>query len=324
MLETLKFVKAAVGKPGGHPATMHFRISGGTVQATNGKLAMQAPLPTDLDCTPHAEQFLKAVSACEDVITMYLEAGKLVVRSGKFKSHVDCCDNSAFPRVTPSGQMMPVNQPIFPVLRKLLPFVSTDDRHPWAGGVHFANNSAIATNSIAIVEHWLPFSFPVIANIPREAVVELVRLKMEPVAIQADTNAVTFHLPEGAWISCGLLNFKWPDIQSIFEKAASYDGAYLRGGELSVLLDNISKLENFTDDRRAVYFNGKTVSTVPDGHPGTSIDCPHAPTTGVYRADILSSLRGVVDCVGFGNYPDTIPFFGGDGHLRGVMVGYTS
>jgi hypothetical protein len=42
---------------------------------------------------------------------------------------------------------------------------------------------------------------------------------------------------------------------------------------------------------------------------------------GVFRADQLAALRGVVDRIGFGAYPLPVPFYGGE-LLRGVMVGF--
>lgn len=321
MLETLKFVRAAVCKHGHNPAMMHFRIVGGTVQANNGRLAIQAPFPSDLDCCPVADSFVKAVAACEDVVSMHVDAGRLVIRSGKFKSSVPVCDADRFPDYRPEGAMFPIGQPILPILRKLLPFVSTDERRPWACGVNFVNNSAIATNSICIVEHWLPVAFPVIANLPREAIVELIRVKVEPISLQFSSHAVTFHLPGGAWISSKVLKYEWPDVQKVFAQAAKAGKNYMDSAALDLLLADVEKLEGFTDDAKAVHFHKGSVSTTPEGTPGTSIDSPFSPGKGVFRADQLKSLRGIVDRIGFDVYPSPVPFFGGN-QLRGVMVGF--
>lgn len=323
MIETLKFVRAAVCKTGHNPAMLHFRIKGGTIQANNGRLVMQAPFPSDLNCCPLALEFIKAIEACEDVISMHVDSGKLVIRSGKFKTYVNLCDPEQFPEFTPSGSRFPIPQPIAPILRKLLPFVSTDERRPWACGVHFSNNSAVATNSICIVEHWLPVAFPVIANIPRDAIAELLRLKLEPTGLQVTANAVTFHLPGDAWMTCCLSKYEWPDVQTVFNHAGAFSGAYMNERELETLLNDVAKIEKFTDEHKAVHFHNKTISTTHAGTPGTSIDCDFAPGAGVFRADQLAALRGIVDRIGFDAYPAPVPFYGGD-LLRGVMVGFHS
>jgi hypothetical protein len=322
MLDILKFVRAAVCKQGHNPAQTHFRITGGTIQANNGRLAIQCPFPSDLDCTPHAGQFFKAIEACKDVISMNLEAGKLVVRSGRFKTRVNCCENASFPRFFPSGPMFPVPQPIIPTLRKLFPFVADDERRPWACGVQFSNNSAIVTNSICIVEHWLPFAFPVITNIPRDAIAELLRLKLEPVGIQASSAAVVFHLPEGAWFACRPIDYKWPDVQAVFDKAASYQGTYINAGELDSLLEDVEIIKKFVDEFGAVHFHKGVISTHhEENENSTIIQCPYSPGVGAFRADQLIALRGMVDRIGFGAYPDPVPFYSGN-LLRGVMAGF--
>lgn len=95
----------------------------------------------------------------------------------------------------------------------------------------------------------------------------------------------------------------------------------MNAGELDQLLNDVAKLEGFTDETKAVHFHNGAVSTVPAGQPGTSIDSPFSPGVGTFRADQLADLRGIVDRIGFGAYPSPIPFFGGD-LLRGVMVGF--
>lgn len=321
MLEILKFVRAALDDSGYNRAFSHFKIRGGRISATNGQLAVQTPIPIDIDCCPHGESFIKAVAACDDVISFHLEGGSLVVRSGKFKSHVPTCDPDLFPDYYPTGERFPIGQEIMPILRKLLPFVATDDRRPWACGIQFVNNSAIATNSICVVEAWLPVAFPVIANLPRAAVAELVRLKIEPEGLQVSPEAVTFHLPGGAWVSSRVMTYEWPDVGKIFEQGAQYSGGYMSGEQLASILDDVSKLEKFTDDFNSVHFHKEGISTSREDDPGTSIANPSAPKQGVFRADQLSALKGVIDRIGFGAYPAPIPFFGGD-NLRGVMVGF--
>ena len=323
MLEILKFVRAAVCKEGHVPSRMHFRIRSGTIQANNGKLAIQCPFPSDIDCCPHAGQFYKAIAACEDVISMHIESGKLIVRSGRFRSVVDLCDSTSFHDFIPIGQRVPVPQPMLPILRKLIPFVTDDERRPWACGVHFDGNSAMATNSICIVQHWLPLAFPVPVNIPKEAVSELLRLKIEPLEIQFSVNAVVFHLPDNAWIACIPIEYKWPDTSKVFATAENFAGTYTNEAQLNSLLNDVAKLDGFTNELGVIYFHKGTVSTVPSGRQGTSIDCPFSPGVGVFRADQLAALRGIVDCIGFTAYPSPVPFYGGK-LLRGVMAGFQS
>lgn len=320
MLETLRFVRAAVGKTDFNPLLHHFRLYNGTIRATNGPLTIQAPLPVDLDCCPHAAQFMKAIAACKEIPSLTLENSRLLVRSGKFKSYVDTCDASSFPMMYPEGERHPITEPILPILKSLLPFVATDERKPWANGVLFSNNSAIATNSISIVEYWMPAKFPAIVNLPREAVAELVRLKVQPHTLQMSPYAVTFHLPGEAWISCQVSSYKWPDVQRIFEPEKPYSGNFLTGSALESLLRDVSDLSPFCNDLQAVHFLPGSLSTTPAGIPGTSIENPACPGNGIFRADQLAALSPGVKRIGFEAYPLPVPFFGD--RFRGVMMGY--
>lgn len=319
MLETLKFVRAAVCRNDLQPTLQHFRIVNRTVTATNGHLTMQAPLPVDLDCAPRAAQFFKAIAACEETVSLTLDKGRLLVRSGKFKSWVDCTDPERFPVIAPQGPLYPVSLPIVPILKKLLPFVSTDELRPWACGVLFVNNSAFATNNISIIEHWLPVAFPVIAHLPTDAIKELIRLKIEPHSVQVEPHQVTFHLPGGAWISCLVTTHRWPDVGAIFQRAEGFRGPWYEGQALESLLDAVAKVEPFTDEMNRVRFLPGEVSTSPPNAPGTSLACEVSPGAGVFRSGQLLGLRGVADKVGFGAYPEPVPFFGDK--LRGVIAG---
>jgi hypothetical protein len=319
MLETLKFVRAAVCRNDLQPTLQHFRIVNRTVTATNGQLTIQAPLPVDLDCAPQAMQFFKAIAACEGTIALTLDKGRLLVRSGRFKSTVDCADADRFPVNQPTGQTFPLSAPIVPVLKRLLPFVSTDELRPWACGVLFVNNSAFATNNISIIEHWLPVAFPVIAHLPTDAIKELIRLKIEPHSVQVESHQVTFHLPGGAWIACQTTVHKWPDLQRIFTEAETFKGPWTQGADLEALLNDVEKLAPFTDEMNRVRFHPGEVSTSRPDAPGTSLALPASPGAGVFQAGQILGLRGVASKVGFANYPRPVPFYG-EG-VRGVIGG---
>src|SRR5688572_29993203 len=102
MLDTLKFVYAAVCRNDLQPTLTHFRIKDGAITAYNGLLSIRAPLAVGLDCAPLAGQFMKAVKACEETVSLHVEDGKLCVRSGDFKTFVNLApDPDRFPDLEP-------------------------------------------------------------------------------------------------------------------------------------------------------------------------------------------------------------------------------
>lgn len=316
MIETIKFVGAAACKTGLHPAMLHFLIDGGRLSATNGSLTISAPFPVDLTCAPHAALFTKAVAACEGPITLTLESSRLVVRSGKFRSVVPCADVEQWPINPVAGDVLPIAGELVPVFKKLLPFIATDEQRPWACGVMLCNNSAYATDSLTLVEHWLPVAFPVVANIPVEAVRELVRLKVEPETVQVESHQLTFHLPGRAFMTCKMLSYEWPDIQRVFAEADKFTGHFVEGDALEQTLDDVSKLHTFSDTG-VIYFNPGTVSTGRQGEPCTQIDNEHTPDSAAFGSAQLMALKGVAHKVGFEAHPNAVPFFGEN--LRGVL-----
>lgn len=320
MLKTLKFIAAALDKGGHLPGSDFFRIAGGMIQANSGKIAIQAPLEISLECAPHGEQFMRAVAACDDVISLHVESGKLVVKSGKFKTHVNLIGIEKARHFAPAGPMHAAGEALTPILSRMLPFVS-DDASRWGNAVKFAGHSIIATNSIVLVETWLPVPFPVPAILARESVAQIAALKSEPVAVQDDERALAFHLPGGAWIACPKLVTPWPDTSPVFASAAKYSGPYLAGEALAEVFASVAKIAPFCGPSRAVYFHKGRVSTCPAGDPGTDVDCDASPGKGIFHCDQLAGLRDTCDRIGFGAYPGPVPFFHGE-RTRGIIVGF--
>ena len=317
MLDIIKFVGAAVCKNGFNPYHMHFLLHGGRLTASNGNVTISAPFPVDLSCAPHAESFTKAIQACEGPVTLTLESARLVVRSGKFRSVVPCMDVEKWPLVPISGECLPLQGDLISALKKLLPFVSTDEQRPWACGVMLSGNSAFATNSITLVEHHLPVAFPVVANIPIEAVRELVRIKTQPQSVQVEPHQLTFHLPDESYITCKMINHQWPDMNRIFSASAEYEGIFVEGSELETTIEDVKKLNNFTDNG-LIYFHPGRLSTARIDEPGTDIENLNTPHLGAFRSSQITALSGVANKVGFAAYPKAVPFYGDN--LRGVMT----
>ena len=321
MLETLKFVKAAISKDENQPILRCFKIRNLTVSASNGALTIQAPIAIDLNCAPLAEQFYRALSVCDSTPSLHLDAGKLIVKSGKFKSAISCMDDATFPDVHPSGPILPIKSPILPILKALLPFVSTDETRPWACGILFSNNSAYATNNAAIVEHWIPVSFPAICNIPLEAIKELVRLNIEPLSIQPEAQRVTFHLPDQAWISCLLSVRQWPvGIFQVLADTAEHSGPWMAGESLERFREDVAKLSGFGESRfPRLRFRSGHVATISDKGAESTVETAESPGSGVFLQSQLECLKGV-EKIGWNAYPKPVPFFGKN--FRGVLACY--
>src|SRR5574337_929986 len=153
MLESLNFVKGAVAKKDLVPAMTHFHISNGRIQSYNGKISLSAPIALDVDCCPKADPFVRAIEACTETAQLHLTpSGKLAIRSGKFRAHIDSVPEEMFPELEPEGEPVSVDGDLLPALTQLYDLVGEDASRPWATGILLDGGSAFATNNVLLAE----------------------------------------------------------------------------------------------------------------------------------------------------------------------------
>ena len=94
MLPELKFTATAVAKKDYVPELQYFSIAQGRVTGFNGSLCISSPIDLDIDAYPKAGDFIKAIAACTDETTAITKtaAGRLSIKSGPFKTLVNCVD----------------------------------------------------------------------------------------------------------------------------------------------------------------------------------------------------------------------------------------
>lgn len=318
MLETLKFVRGAVSKKDLVPELTHFHIEGGRIEGYNGKLSLSAPIELDIDCCPRAEPFIRAIAACNETAQLHLTAaGKLSVRSGKFRALVETLGPEGFPALVPEGIRIDLDGKLLPALELLEPFIGTDASRPWANGILFDGNSAFATNNVIIVEYWLGYHFPFKVVIPLFAIREMLRIKEEPVAMQLTALSATFHYPGGRWLRTQLVSNAWPNVSAMLAQFAPGRIGQPVSNDFWEALDTIAP---FTDKFACVYFEGNTVSSHPPGEPqGAAVEVPDEALTGIYSHKMMSLLQPVAKKIDFSAYPGKVSWYGDN--LRGLIMG---
>lgn len=314
LLESLRFVQGSVAKKDIVAALSHFKISGGLIQGYNGKISLCCPINTKIEALPKARRFSDAIKACksDDMSLKITPAGKLSVKSGKFRAYVDCTTDQ-FPEVVPRGELLDSPGDILEALKQLLPFIAQDASRVWSNGVLLKDYSAFATNNIVLLEYWLGFRIPFPINIPKEAVVELVRIGLPIKQIQIDTNSITFHFGENKWLNCILLDLNWPNVSAVLEAECSpvdIDQQFF---------DALEELLPFTDELERIFLQPDRLTTSTELNDGASIEIENYAEVGCFNAKQLLSLRRIVQKADFKRYPRPVPFFGGN--LRGAIVG---
>lgn len=315
MLKELKFVQGAVAKKDFLPAMTHFAIEGGRVRSYNGTLALSSPLPFDIDCVPKAAPLVKAISNCNDTVTLAMTpAGRLRIQSGKFKAYIDCIDEASA-HVEPEGEVINFDgEAMLEALKVLEPFIGNDASRPWSSGVLLKGQSAFATNNVILVEYWLGVQSPVVVNVPRVAIKEMLRINEVPTHAQVTEKSLSFHYSDGRWIRTQLLETAWPDTGPLFDQPSTPCPINPK------VFEGLSTIKPFADKMGRVFIKDGTISTCEsDDTEGASYTLEDIGFEGIYQIEMLGLLEKVATTADLTLYPKPCPFFGEK--LRGVIIG---
>lgn len=320
MLHALKFISGVVSEKGIAAELTHVKIADGRIVATNGLVTLNSPIGVDLNITPKAIPFLKAISKCNgDSISLDVtKAGRLAVRSSKFRAFIDCLppdSEAAYPE--PSGEFIVPGAELVPIFKVLTPLCSKDASRPWSRGLLMKEKSCFATNNIILCEYWVggdTFECPV--NIPVDALREAVRIGEEPTTIQHTERSITFHYDGGAWLHSRLYDAQWPDVSKLLDKPMTE--RFTGVDELSEALGAVS---DFTGVTRYVCIGDGKVYTTEDTDAGASADVIglSAPERTGCNVDQLSLVCSVADSIDFSVFPEPIRWRGKN--IRGVIAG---
>ncbi len=314
MLDNLRFVAGAVNKKEIVQALAHFRIENRTIKGYNGLMGLCCPIDLDLDVTPNATQFTKAIQTCESTIAMHITPkGKLSIKSGKFKALVDCIEKEDFPEVLPEGELVKLKGTFLQSIKKLLPFISEDASRPWSRGILFKGPSAYATNNVVLVEAWLGFEFPITVNVPKTAITELLRINEEPEYIQLVENRITFHFTGNRWLCCQTYSTEWPDLSKVLDQDSN---PQLVPSELKDCLENL--IPFLEKDEKVVILNNK-ISTSYDSDTGASYEVENMNYNCIYNCKLLIKVLELSQNIDFSSYPKPSLFYADN--IRGAIVG---
>lgn len=320
MLTDLKFCMGAVAKKDLVPAMKHFNITDGFVRSYNGIVGLCAPISCDIDCNPRADALYNAIENCGEVIALSMTpGGKLSVKSGKFRSLVPCIEDTV-EHPQPEGLDIDINGAgLIQAFKILEPIIGDDAARPWQAGVLLKNGCAYATNNVVAVEYWVgsDFGFGTTANIPAQAIREVLRVGEEPTHLQIAENTVTFHYASGRWIRTQLLSTEWPDFQALLNPGLQCNHTEIE----PAVWEACERLKKFTDAKMgdAIYFEGGEAFTHRDREQGSSYLCESVRWTGIYNRVMLSLIQPLATTADFTTWPKPAFFFGD--RLRGAIVG---
>lgn len=315
MLAELRFVQGAVAKKDFVPALNHFSIEQGRIKSYNGRIALSCPINLDLEVRPKALPFVNAIRTCREEVSLHMTpAGRLAVRSGKFKAFIEC-DDGPFPDVFPDGKMIECPPNFIETLRLMEPFISEDASRVWSRGVMFQKNKAYATNNIVVVEHKMPVAFPVACNLPHAAVTEALRIGEQPKYLLMADNHLTFYYEGDRWLRAQLTTEPAPDMVAIIDKWSA--DAHLHPVD-DGMLQALDDLTPFLGPVGAVYCSQGQLSTSPVDGEGACTRVEHT-AVGAWSHAHLRDLTTVAVRWDLSKHPNPCAFEGKG--IRGVIIG---
>jgi DNA polymerase III sliding clamp (beta) subunit (PCNA family) len=322
MLKDLKFVQGAVAKKDLVPAMKHFCIEQGTIRSYNGKLAISSPIQFDIDCKPNATELVQAIANCNAdhtvTITMSDDRRYLRILNGPYDVKVNCIEEET-PHVLPEGNEISLaGISLRDAFDAVLSFAGNDASRDWANGILLSGQSMFATNNVIVVEYWLGTQLPFTANVPNEAIEEVIRVGEDPTHIQLNDYSITFHFDNGKWIRSGLYDMgRLNEIPRILNRdplniPMSIDKEFFEG---------IKKIKPFLNKQREVYFRDGHLTNhySPEGSTADYALDNFEYAKGCYTVDNLLLLENVAETIDWTEYPNACMFYGGK--LRGAIIG---
>lgn len=318
MRDTLSFVRGAVAdKEGAIPALTRFCISGGRIQGSNGRLVIDAPCPEleGIEALVPADRFLNAIDACEgepDDVSI-TDAGRLMIRRGKFKASLPLQPVASFPRATPTeGAPRSWSPALLSTLARLRPFIGEDSTRQWCLTIVADGERAYATNSAMIGSLPAPglqFQLPVFL------IDELLRIGTDPGGHIIDASSITFFYGS-SWLRSQLIIDEFP--LKTAQRVTAWDDKLKRMPD-----DLVAKIESilpFCLDRKypLIHFTDKGISTTP-GETQAEIEGAGWPPLAFDARNLLPMLRAATH---FGIDPASgRGLVLGEGGFRGALMG---
>lgn len=320
MLDALRFVAAAVAKKDYVQDLTHFRIKDGRVTGFNGVVALSSDIDVDLDIHPNAGKMLAAIKACPGTIALNMTpAGRLSVKSEKFKSFVDCLPNESTVFPEPEGETIDLGENFLPGIRALAPAMGIDASRIWAMGIKLQNQSMFATNNVMLVEYWHGTDIPLDVVIPDVCVKELLRINEAPTKVQVTANSITFWFGDKRWLRSQLIEPEgWPIavMDNVLSQSTGEQLPFPAG-----FFEAVETLKPFLADAGTVFVAPSYLSTSRHEGEGTSIDVsiPGVDDMQAYHHHQLTLLGEIAQSIDWTAYPAPCMFRGD--RLRGALVG---
>jgi len=315
LLEALKFV-AIAQKKAGTPYQTHCVIKDGYLFGFDGVVTVGTPLNIDLNCCPHTYNLMQALAHCGADLTITNETLNLTIKSGKYKSVIDCYPIESMVINAPDEKFVEVTDGFTNGLRLAAKVALNDAAGTRAilKSVYLTSNVIAATDSFHLIEYWhgVPGIPPVL--LPKRTAEIVAGCTKQLTHIGGSSHSITFHFDDGSYVRSGLIDGLYPN----YENLLAFDGVALPPPD--DFFDAVKKVSAFNESGKIYMTGGKICSKVTP-ELGSSFDVDNIPEQAAFNSNYILDLQECFSLMAFTKTErgDFIHFFGDN--VRGVMSG---
>jgi hypothetical protein len=313
LLEALKFISVAQHSEGTNMQT-HCRLSNGKLVAFDGGMAAGHDVDETLNCCPHTQTLVAALSRCQDSISITeLDSGKLSIKSGKFRALVPCVPVDDLPGVEPDAQVATLTDDLKRALSAVLPLARDGLPDAFMCGVLVQAGTVVTTNRIVIIESWHGIDLPRIL-VPRPAALAVARSEKKLVGFGYSPQSVTFWFADNSFIKSQLFQDSFPKYNQVLD--IECNPWPLPGG----FYEAVETVLPFSEDNRLHFIDGKICSN-PNTVEGTTYDVEGLSNGLIFNGELLKVIRPHAHRIAFNaNERGMALFFDAEGLTRGAIM----
>ena len=291
----------------------HVLLKSNWATATDGILSIGEPIQEDMTAAPNGLLFREALAKCGASFSITELPHTLEIKGGRFKAVIPCIPPEDIQGAFPDASVAACDDRLKASLSAVAP-LALDENSVVTASVLLANGTVTATDRKVIIQHWHGIDLPTL-TLPKTLIKPLIGNTKKLTAFGFSKSSCTFHFEDKSWIKSQYFAEKWPDIDGILNKQASFhpvpDDFY----------NAIDALEKFSEDGFVRCLSNRMRSHDEDGK-GASFEVyglPEGPTLRIKDFKMLKPLIKKIDFVVPHNGHNSI-FWLGDSS-RGAIAG---
>lgn len=195
-------------------AMSFYRVQGGEINATDGKITVGHPWPDDAAFLVSGQEFEKVLARMGDdepTVTVDAEANTVLVRSGRFHATIATLDIGLWSYSgVDDAEWRDVPDGLLDILKSLRVFINDNPVHAWAGCVALDHGNCYSTNNICVAGAACDVG-DVQALLPSYAIDFLLRRQDDLESWAWSENYVAFKWSSGAWLRSQLVVGRFPE-----------------------------------------------------------------------------------------------------------------